>query len=335
MKFNDNVGLSYDDVVLEPQFSILRSRSEADTSVNIGKWKLKHPVVSANMDSVSGIEMLKAIYLSGSVGFLHRYLSPETTINHIKYLKSKGVNPICVSIGVGLNDLDKAKTYIQNGANWICIDIAHGHSVAMKNMLEALDAWRTASKADFMIIAGNVATAKGAMDLAEWGADIIKCGVANGHVCDTKNVSGHGVPQLSCVSECADALAKIYWLPKPKYLIADGGIRSSGDIVKALAAGAHLVMVGSVLSGTDECALEGVYRGMASADAQLDFRGEIGNMVAEGISTLVQPKGPVSKVIEGLVGGIRSGCSYSNAHNLNELRANAVFRKVTHNFNKK
>ena len=349
--------LSYDDVILEPQFSMVKHRSDVDLSVHLknraGKtFSLGNPLLSANMDSITEYKMAVEMSHLGGLGCLHRYASPEVIIDWVKELRSNSAYA-CVSIGVGSDDFVNAVNYIEAGAQFIIVDIAHGHSIMMKQMLEALNGLD--SRSEFFLIAGNVATKAAAMDLSMWGADAIKCGIANGSVCDTKGTTGHGMPQFSTVQDCVDGVYSVnrekfhyetktrkFLHPRP-YLIADGGIKSSGDIVKALAAGADLVMIGGLLAGTNETPIvkdcygnvTSHYRGMASSEAQLAHDGRIHNAAPEGISIEVHNRGAVKNNVERLLGGIRSGMSYSGALNYSQLRDNAKFHEVTSNFHKR
>lgn len=313
-------GLTFDDVLLQPQFSDLASRSEADISTTLGtSILLKHPIVSANMDSVTEVDMAKALDLSGSVGFLHRYADKETVVGWLK-----GCPTAIPSVGV--QDLDKelATTY-REFTDRICLDVAHGDHISVVKMLQFL---KTLNFVD--VVAGNVATGGGAGRLIEAGATVIKVGVGNGSNCITRLVSGHGVPQLQAIEEVA---AVIKTVNEPIGMIADGGIRFGGDIVKALAAGADAVMVGGLLADTFEspAAKIGEHRGMASKNAQEKHRGKVHNGAPEGVSRPLKTLRPVADVLTELCGGVRSGLSYSGAHNLTELQKNAVFIKITSN----
>ena len=294
------------------------------------------------MDTITGIEMCAAMHAHGGLGCLHRYASPDEITSWISHLRHLRV-PACVSVGIGPENISLASRYAAAGASYIIIDIAHGHSILMKETLSAINL--LPNRADFFLIAGNVATPEGTTDLAHWGADAIKCGIANGAVCDTKATTGHGYPQLSTILDCTKGLLSLTnWEqdldtthPRP-YLIADGGLRSSGDIVKALAAGADLVMIGGLLAGTDETPKvhgEHIYRGMASADAQLDHHHRINNLAPEGISKHIPARGPAKETLDVLLGGIRSGLSYSGASNIRQLQQNANFHLVTPNFYKR
>lgn len=299
---------TFDDITLVPQYSEFRSRSNANTNTMIGNYELKNPIISSNMETVTGPEMALAVWKAGGIGALHRFQSIGDNVKD--YEKVKAIGAECL-VSVGVNDESKhrAEHLYQAGARMFIIDIAHGHSVLMKEMLD----WMKNKFSDIFIVAGNVATPEAVLDLEKWGADTIKCGVGQGSVCTTRRVTGHGVPSFTCLLECS-SVASVQ-------LIQDGGIRCSGDIVKSFVAGADFVMMGSMLSGTDESPGDIIedengnkckkYMGSSSYDRK--------GITKEGISTLVPYKGPVKHIIESLVGGINSGMSYCNAKTLEEI----------------
>jgi IMP dehydrogenase len=248
------------------------------------------------------------------------------------------------AIGVSGDVLERTLALLEVGADVLVVDVAHGHSDAVIALVRQLkERWP-----DVDVIAGNVATPEGARDLIEAGVDGVKVGVGPGSTCTTRIVTGSGIPQFSAVRECA-AVCREAGIP----LIADGGIKASGDMVKALAAGASSVMLGGLLAGTDESPGQTVtrrgqrfktYRGMASLSASVARRKRerelvdmgqqeddewLSQVVPEGVEAMVPYRGPVRELIFQLVGGLRSGMSYSNAHNLEELWANARFRRIT------
>jgi IMP dehydrogenase len=329
--FRKQPGLTYDDVLLVPQHSTGASRAKVGTSTRLGNLHLTVPFVSANMDTVTGPEMAIAMGKLGGLGILHRYATTETVLGWIERIREE--DEIAVpSVGIKSEDLQAASRYLEAGLKAICVDVAHGHSDTVAKMVSALKkmGWDT-------VIAGNVATADATKFLINAGADVIKVGVGPGSMCTTRLVTGHGVPQLTAVLECSE-VARSY----SKYIIADGGIRHPGDVVKAIAAGAHAVMLGGVLAGTDETpgewlsmgdglARKKVFRGMASAAAQTSFRGSVSNGTPEGETTLVDSKGSAADVINVMLGGLRSGLTYHGAANLQDLHEYAEFVEVSGN----
>jgi len=213
------------------------------------------------------------------------------------------------------------------GVRILCVDVAHGHHLHMKKAIEDL---RNVFSDTVHIMAGNIATLEGYNDLVDWGADSVRCNIGGGSICSTRIQTGHGVPGLHTIIDCAGSASRS--VP----IIADGGIRNSGDIVKALAAGADFVMLGSLLSGTDETPGDVIntrkgkfksYRGMASKDAQIAWRGKTASL--EGVATTVPCKGPVDDILSELERGIRSGLSYTGARSIRELQAKAIFLRQT------
>ena len=257
--------------------------------------------------------------------------------NPIASKDSKGRLLVAAAAGIKSDTLDRIGLLIDAGADAVVLDTAHGHSEGVLRMIKkACDAYK-----DFQIIAGNVATGAGAQALADAGVKAVKVGIGPGSICTTRIIAGIGVPQLTAVMEAAYAL-KGTGVP----VIADGGIRYSGDIVKALAAGASTIMAGSLLAGTEESPGETIimngrrfksYRGMGSLEAMeqgskdryfQDMESDIKKLVPEGIVAQVPYKGTVSEVVYQLVGGLRAGMGYCGAHTVEELR-NAQFVRIT------
>lgn len=344
MHFRDKPGYSFDDVLLVPQHSKIVSRDDVDLSTTIGKLKLQLPLLSANMDSVTEGRMARAMGHAGGAGVLHRFAQGSEVVDWLRFLGSDAIPlitvPKIVSIGLDLKPFSGGADLVAVCDNLqvdvICIDIAHGDHLHMLTTIEFL---RT-SLPTIDIIAGNVATGKAAMRLREAGANIIKVGIGPGSVCSTRVVSGHGVPQLSAIVDVYEATAHLRVSNREGIsIIADGGIRYPGDIVKALAAGADAVMLGSLLAGTDEAAgrrfvehgnIYKTFRGMASREVQEEKRGDRPPRV-EGVSARVPYRGPVCDTLDNLEAGIRSGLSYSGANTLDELREVAEFVVVTGN----
>jgi len=458
------LALSYDDVLLAPRRSGISSRSDVDVSTRLSRnVRLAVPIVSANMDTVTGSEMAIAMARAGGIGFIHRFLSIEEQVDEVARVKraealvisdphtiapgatlvdaqavmrrrrvtslmvthpdgrlagvltardvmlrtdpletvgtlmtprerlvtggpgtgteeaarllrdarveklplvdeedhlvglitlrdilqraerpeatkdARGRLAVGAAIGVRGDFIERAQALQAAGADVVVLDIAHGHA---EHAVRAIGEVREGLGEGVDVIAGNVATAEGARDLAAAGADAVKVGVGPGSVCTTRIVAGVGVPQFSAVLECAEAVA-----PHGVPVIADGGIRAGGDVAKAIAAGAETVMVGNLLAGTPESpgvvvARNGtrvkVFRGMASAGAAAARRAvdgddptEFNPIVPEGVEAVVPLRDPAAAILHGLVGGLRSGMSYSDARTIPEFHANARFVRIT------
>tara|TARA_R110000824_G_scaffold17166_1_gene70117 strand:+ start:842 stop:1864 length:1023 start_codon:yes stop_codon:yes gene_type:complete len=316
--------ITYDDVLLLPQYSNIRSRSEIDISASLPKrLNLSLPIISSPMDTITEEYMVGAMHDAGGTGVIHRYNSIEQQAAIVNRAFVKGATNIGVAIGISGDFVDRAEACLEQGAKFLCVDVAHGHHVLMK---EALSALRLILGNEIHIMAGNVATLDGINDLADWGANSVRCNIGGGSICSTRVQTGHGCPGLHTISNCART-------DRDVAIIADGGIRNSGDIVKALAAGADAVMLGSLLSGTKETPGEVYtdadgrkyknYRGMASKEAQVEWRGKYSSF--EGVSSTIPYRGKVKNVLGDLERGIRSGLSYSGARSLREMRSKAIW----------
>lgn len=328
-----NVGLTYDDVLLMPRHCEITSRTIPNLETRLTKNKtMRIPFISANMDTVTGQEMAKKMAELGGHGILHRFMTTEEQAMAVKELiKLRGTVEnlhIGASVGVKEEGMRRADALVDAGVEILTLDIAHGDSVMMLETLEYIK--KTHAHID--VIAGNVAMPDGVARFISAGADAVKVGIGPGSMCTTRIITGCGVPQLTAVSLCV-AEARKHNIP----VIADGGIKTSGDIVKAFAAGADSVMLGSMLAGTLETPGEikgGMkkYRGMASKDAQVSWRGNMQKgMAAEGESRMIPCKGSVENVIDELAGGVRSGMTYLNANTIAEIHTNALFMEMSSN----
>jgi len=317
---------SYDDVLLVPQYSDIRSRSEIDISTDLTKGvKLQLPVFASPMDTISESAMANAMGTAGGSAIIHRYNSISEQVSELNKVTSPRI--VGAAIGVSGDYLERASELVDMGADFLCVDVAHGHHIMMKDALYHL---RRLFGDDYHIMAGNVATLAGINDLADWGADSVRCNIGGGSICSTRIQTGHGLPGLQTIIECS-------MTSKDVKIIADGGIKNSGDMVKALAAGADAVMVGSLLAGTTETPGEmfmdakggrwKTYRGMASKEAQVEWRGKYSSF--EGVATRVPHRGPAELILEDLEKGIRSGFSYTGARNLSQLQSKAKFVSQT------
>lgn len=306
-------GYSFDDLLLVPQHGVLESRKDADISSEVFEGlRIDVPIISANMPAVTESSMANAMIECGAFSILHRFNSIE---DQVKEFNKVGVNRVGISIGIK-DGIERTFELASVGAFVFCLDVAHGDS---EKVIEFVENWKAYFKNQFFLIAGNIVTSKAAYNLIEAGADAVKVGIGPGAACTTREVTGFGFPQLSAIDEVAQV--KKYF-PDSR-VIADGGIRNSGDIVKALAAGADTVMVGRLLAGCDEAPNPGSYFGSASKRVN-------GHNAPEGIEGSVEKVGPVKDAVKKLAWGIRSGISYAGAANIQELRENAEWVKVSH-----
>jgi len=321
---------TFDDVLLVPCRSAVRSRFDVNLeNLFTRRFKLKLPVIAANMDTISESQMCIAMNEIGAAAILHRFMSIERQVEEVNKIQNFSKGLVAASVGVSEDSKDRTRALVEAGVQIITLDIAHGHSESMIEMIHYL-------KKEFKeidIIAGNVATASATEDLIKAGADAIKVGIGPGSMCTTRVITGVGMPQLSAVAVCAEVGRK-----EGVPIIADGGIRRSGDAMKVIAVGASTVMVGSLLAGTFETPGEvtngkKVYQGMASRSAQSSWRGGKlpKGMAPEGESTLVHEKGSVKEVVHEFVGGIRSGMSYLNSSKFSDLSENAYFIEISAN----
>ncbi len=324
---NKDKGLTFDDVLIVPSKSSIKSRREPGLSTQATKkLRLKIPLISSNMDTVTEQDMALAMHKAGGLGILHRFITTEKQCQQVEFLKSQNVDYICASIGVKEDEKARAEALVKAGVHSLTIDIAHGHSVIMIEMLE----WVKKTFPHIEIIAGNVATPEATKELIEAGADAIKVGIGPGSMCTTRIITGCGVPQLTAIALCSDEARK-HGVP----VIADGGLRNSGDIVKALVAGAQTVMLGSLLAGSLEtpgAIVQGrkKYRGMASKAAQDAWRGGVPEgMAPEGMNTSIAVKGPVQNILSELTGGIRSAMSYINSSELEQVHDKAKLMLIS------
>ena len=316
--------LCFDDILLVPGYSNVDSRKSVDLTMH----GYKFPIVASPMDTVCEWQMAKAIINEGGIGIIHRYMDTSERLFQIQQVDILSHNKD--GLGVALSSLECFDTQfiddaIDLGCQWFCIDTANGHGEAAISATKHLRTYYPGIN----IMVGNVATAEGYARLAEAGADAVRVGIGGGATCITRIVSGHGMPTLQSIMDAYEY--KINNNIKT-LIVADGGLKTSGDIVKAFAAGADLVMLGSMLSGTEEAPgalVDGFkeLRGMASGEAQMDWKGEIS--VVEGVSAKIKYKGFVKDIFNQIKGGIGSGCSYSGVSKLSELAENSEYTLVS------
>jgi len=317
--------ITFDDVLLIPSYNHHESRRIVDISMTdrVGKLTLQLPVISSNMDTITESNMANFMHSKGGIGALHRFLSIENNILELKACKGH----VFVSVGCTNAELERATALRDAGADYFCVDVAHAHAKYVGKTLKSLRQLLGSR----CIMAGNVATYAGADYLASCGADIIKAGIGGGSVCSTRIKTGFGVPMLTCIQDCART---------DRSIVADGGIRTSGDIVKALAFGADFVMIGGLLAGTTPTPGKVItqkdgtkikrYRGMASREAQEEFLGQMHEWkTAEGISTDVPYRDQQDEIIADIIGGLRSGLTYAGADTISELQRKLNYVLVT------
>lgn len=352
-KFNKE-GLTFDDVLLIPAESHVLP-NEVDLQTELApNLKLKIPLISAGMDTVTEGAMAIAIALQGGLGVIHKNMSISAQAGEVANVKNVVVPSnvakaavdnqnrllVAAAIGVTSDTFERAEALLEKGADAIVIDTAHGHSAGVLRKIKEI----RSHFPKVTLIAGNIATGDAARALFDAGVDIVKVGIGPGSICTTRVVAGVGVPQITAIYDAATA-AQEYQKP----IIADGGMQYSGDIVKALGAGGNAVMLGSMLAGTTEAPGEifesegqkfKTYRGMGSVGAMAQAHGssdryfqggvnEANKLVPEGVEARVPYKGDVSDIVFQIIGGLRSGMGYVGAATIAELRENAQFVKIT------
>jgi IMP dehydrogenase/GMP reductase len=320
--------ITYRDVLIEPQYSEIRSRSEVDISTKLGHTTLKIPVISANMKDITGPTMAAAMYECGGLGILHRFCAIEEQVDMFNKTPIMFKNCyVGVSIGVKEEDKKRFKALHNAGARLFCIDVAHGHHILVKEMIQHIKRY---SPVPVMIIAGNIATGRAYKDLAQWGADAVKVGIGPSPVCRTRYNTGVGVSQLSALIQINDYRDNHDCLHIP--IIADGGISCVGDIAKALVY-ADAVMLGSMISGCSETPghvfrdenneFYKVYGGSASSVNKTD------NKFVEGVIKPVRFKGKVKYIMREIEQGLQSAFSYSNARNIKEFKERCILNRIS------
>jgi len=322
-------GLSYGDVLLVPQRSPVDSRSEVDLSTRLTPGvELETPLVSAAMDTVTEAELAIELSRAGGLGVLHRFLTADEQAAQVEDVTAAG-EQVGAAVGIDEDYVARSAKLVAAGVDALVVDVAHGHMDRTVAAVELLND----EFPETDLIAGNVATPAGVEDLAAAGADCVKVGIGPGSHCTTRKVAGAGVPQLTAVDDCATAAEEL-----DVTICADGGIRTSGDAVKALMAGADTVMLGSLFAGTEEAPgavveVDGTRykrsRGMATtaaAEERDDKGADVG--ADEGVEALTPYKGPVATVAGEFCQGIRSGLSYCGGHTIEQARDRAEFIRV-------
>lgn len=341
MNYKNRVALTYDDIQLVPKYSEVETRLNVDLSTRLSRnYRLKIPLIASPMDTVCGSEMAYKMHKYGGVGCIHRFSEPDDQLLDVRALlyriwdsmeELKDMHtitlkiiasylcdhkiPIMAAIGVGDTGKYRAEKLVSDGVNVLLIDVAHGHH---KKVIDMVD-WCKKTLPDYVdIIGGSITTSEAAIDLQDAGVDGLRVGVGNGSLCQTRENTGFGIPTVTALQD----VVSVSNVP----VIADGGIRKSGDIAKALALGASSVMLGSLLAGTEEApgkiietdgGLYKRYRGSASLETKVTHNQDSRNI--EGAATNVPYKGGIKYVLSSLLDGVRSALSYGGANNIEEF----------------
>jgi len=345
-------GLTFDDVLLIPAHSMIMPNQVSLKTDLTKSIQLNIPIVSAAMDSVTESRLAAALAIQGGIGILHRHMHIEEQVNQVSTVKKtvidasaqatacideKGRLRIGAAVGTDQSSQERVTALAHAEVDVIVVDTAHGHSNAVLKMVE----WIKKNYPSIQVIGGNIVTASAARALADHGADCVKVGIGPGAACTTRIVTGVGFPQLSAIENVAQELEG-----SGITIIADGGIRFSGDIGKALAAGAHSVMLGQLLAGTDEAPGQilhengkayKVYRGMHSLGALADkhstddlhFKQSARKLVPEGAEGRVEYRGPLQERLYQLMGGLRSCMGYLGCETIEQLQERAEFVRIT------
>jgi IMP dehydrogenase len=304
---------TFDDVLIVPKFSAVKSRKDVDISTWVGGTKLSLPIYSANMDSITGTKMAVAMAHAGGLGVLHRFSTPEENLkDYLEVCQFNGC-PVAVSVGLGDEELRRAEVFMEYGAPVFFIDVAHGAQISVAEQFNKLRKLNPKCE----VIVGNFASPGSIGDFISKLDSVptaVKIGIGPGSACTTRIKTGVGVPQLSAIQWC-NKLYNGVDIP----LIADGGMKTPGDIAKALAAGADAVMLGGMLAGTSETPGQEIYtdsgimkryRGSASTSSYKDQNKTSDWRTDEGVEFYVKSKGPVSNVLKDIEGGLRSAFTY-------------------------
>ena len=331
-------GLTFDDVLLTPNYSAILP-SEVTTNTSLSKnLNLTIPIISSAMDTVTESKMAIAIAKAGGIGVIHRNLDIKSQVSEINKVKSKKLL-VGAAVGAGPLEYKRAEAILKANVDLIVVDTAHGHTKKVGEIIRKIKKLKSNKTT---LCAGNIATTEAAKFLIKLGAEVIKVGIGPGSICTTRLVAGIGVPQLSAILAVRKGVGR-----KKVTIIADGGIKFSGDISKALAAGADAVMIGSLFAGTNESPGKIIkkngklfknFRGMGSigamnkgsADRYFQTKQkDTSKYVPEGVEGLVKYKGSVEKIIYRLIGGLKSSMGYLGKKKIINLRNKPKFVKIT------
>ena len=330
--------LTFDDVTLAPKYSEILP-SDVDTSIKLSKTlKLKIPLLSSAMDTVTESKMAIAIAKAGGLGIIHRNLDIKNQLLEIKKVKKQKLK-VGAAVGAGFKEFKRAEAILREQIDMIVVDTAHGHTKKVSEMIKYI---KKNKNKNTVLCAGNIATPEAAKFLLKLGVDVIKVGIGPGSICTTRLVAGIGVPQLSAILNVRNGIKK-----KDVKIISDGGIKYSGDLAKAFAAGADAVMIGSLFAGTDETPgklikrngkLFKSFRGMGSVGAMnkgsadryfQSKQKDLSKYVPEGVEGFAKYKGDVESIILKLIGGLKSSMGYLGSRQIKYLRDKPKFVKIT------
>ena len=328
---------TFDDIILVPQYSEINSRLETCIYNYLLQDRKKYlsptfnPIVSANMDCVTGPKLFTEMLKLDCLPILHRFFNSieDEFYAYNKILETHSI--LNISVGTTEKELKRLDKIIDNfyrNIRIICVDVAHGHSKAVKDTISYI----RRNSTQLTIVAGNVATYDGTKFLADAGAHVVKVGIGGGSACTTREITGHGVPQASAIQICAKAAKS-----SKVSIISDGGIRKPADFVKAIALGADFVMMGKVLAATEESAARlsnssnkvKIYRGQSSKEFQQDYDKYREHIAPEGESFPIKINGTVRQVVNEYLGGLRSALTYSGASNINEFQDKVIIKHIT------
>ena len=330
------LALSYDDVLLVPQYSRVNSRRDVDLSIQISpRIKLKLPLTSAPMSDVTGVKLAIKLAKLGGLGFLHRFTTENEQADMVRKVKKNNVI-VGAAVGCREENLSRAEKLVKAGVDVLLLDVTHGH---MQKAIDVTRKLKSTFGKDVDIMAGLVATGEGAENLFKAGADCVHVGIGGGSICLTRINAGVGVPNITTIFETSRVARKY-----KKTIIIDGGIKNSGDIVKALAAGAHAVRSGFIFAGTNESpgklvnTKKGKYKVYKASTSFKEKKNHIRKKIVkdsnyinhiEGVESTVPYKGKLEKVVTEIQAGLRAGLSYCGARNIQELWKKARFIQIT------
>ncbi len=300
-------GYDFDDVMLIPRLSNVNSRTEVDLSIDLGKLKLNIPIIASPMKGIISIQLIQGLSELGGIGILHRFFKER---NDLIFSLNK-LNGYTFGVSASIKDRRLIEIAADYGAKIFCIDVANGYTLELLKTCDYISNIISKNNYDILLMAGNVVTYEGAKSLKDSGVDLVRVGIGSGQLCTTRIITGIGVPQITAINDCSYSDAII---------VADGGIRTSGDAVKALAAGADLVMLGSLFGKTFESAHNGIIYGMASRTLQEEYYHSVKSI--EGIEKEIDKKISLADFINEFIWGIKSAFTYLGVRNINELHAN-------------